>query len=160
MSPARACLFCFCPISEPDGPPTEKLVKYVDDWTISFSWSAPHPDLHNGIIIYYDVCIREYGPDFSCVRSEQVPESEENSYAFGGLKPSSEYAVTIKAATIIGPGPPAFIQKTAGKTQNLRLRSNDCFQDYTTEYKHTEDYLKRKTIEKYVRCFVDWPPCS
>ena len=25
-----------------------------------------------------------------------------------------------------------------------------------TEYKHTEDYLKRKTIEKYVRCFVDW----
>ena len=29
-----------------------------------------------------------------------------------------------------------------------------------TEYKHTEDYLKRKTIEKYVSCFADWPPCS
>ena len=28
------------------------------------------------------------------------------------------------------------------------------------EYKHTEDSLKWKTIEKYVRCFVDWPPCS
>ena len=25
---------------------------------------------------------------------------------------------------------------------------------------HAEDYLKRKTIEKYVRCFVGWPPCS
>ena len=31
---------------------------------------------------------------------------------------------------------------------------------HATEYKHTEDYLKRKTIEKYVRCFVNWPPCS
>ena len=30
----------------------------------------------------------------------------------------------------------------------------------TTEYKQTEDYLKRKTIENYVRCFCDWPPCS
>ena len=29
-----------------------------------------------------------------------------------------------------------------------------------TQYKHTEDYLKRKTIENYVRCFFDWPPCS
>ena len=114
-------------------------MKYIDDWTISFSWSAPHPDLHNGIIIYYDVCIREYGPDFSCVRSEQVPESEENSYAFGGLKPSGEYVVMIKAATIIGLGPPAFIQKTAGKMQNLShacrmLRSNDCFQDYMLSF--------------------------
>ena len=25
---------------------------------------------------------------------------------------------------------------------------------------HTEDYLKRKTIEKYVRCFFDRPPYS
>ena len=32
--------------------------------------------------------------------------------------------------------------------------------DQITEYKYTEDYLKRKKIEKHVRCFVDWPPCS
>ena len=122
MDSTNTLLFCFVfffLMSEPDGPPTEKLIEYVDDWTISFSWSAPHPDLQNGIIIYYDLCIREYGPDFSCVRSERVAESEENSYAFGGLKPKSEYVVILKAATIIGLGPPAFIQKTAGKAGNL-----------------------------------------
>ena len=36
----------------------------------------------------------------------------------------------------------------------IQLETND------TEYKHTEDYLKRKTIENYVRCFFDRPPCS
>jgi hypothetical protein len=94
----------------------EKIVKYLDDSTISFSWTEPHPELHNGIIIYYHVCIRKYGPDFSCTRTAQIPRQNEKSYAYGGLSPSSEYVVVIRAATIIGLGPPAFIQKTAGKS--------------------------------------------
>ncbi|CAB4035256.1 phosphatidylinositol phosphatase PTPRQ-like, partial [Paramuricea clavata] len=99
--------------SEPDGPPMEKIVKYLDESTISFSWTEPHPELHNGIIIYYHVCIRKYGPDFSCARTAQIPRQNEKSYAYGGLSPSSEYVVVIRAATIIGLGPAAFIQKTA-----------------------------------------------
>ena len=38
---------------------------------------------------------------------------------------------------------------------------HDLTATYTvTEYNYTEDYLKRKTIEKYISGFVDWPPCS
>ena len=46
---------------------------------------------------------------------------------------------------------------------HLKLRHLFNFQGRyhrTTEYKHTEDYLKRKTMENSVRCFFDWPPCS
>ena len=32
--------------------------------------------------------------------------------------------------------------------------------DVVTKYKHTENYLKRKTIENYVKCFFDWPPAE
>jgi hypothetical protein len=107
-----SCVFS-C-IAEPDGPPLDKKVNYVDESTISFSWSPPLWDLRNGIILHYNVCIREYGPDFSCARPKMI-ESDSRSSSYAGLKPSSEYVVVIKAATIVGLGPPAFIQKTAGK---------------------------------------------
>ena len=44
-------------------------------------------------------------------------------------------------------------------SQDIVLVHSRGMNSRATEYKHTEDYLKRKTIEKYVRCFVDWPPC-
>ena len=44
--------------------------------------------------------------------------------------------------------------------KDLPENATSVLETLDTEYKHTEDYLKRKTIEKYVRCFVDWPPCS
>ncbi len=106
----KKCPVYFC-VSEPYGPPTGKKVTYLDGSTISFSWSAPHQELHNGVIIYYHVCIREYG-NSSCTGTAQTLEM---SYTFTDLSPSSEYVVVIKAATIVGQGPPAFIQKTAGK---------------------------------------------
>lgn len=97
----------------------EKVVKYVDESTISFAWSAPHPELHNGIITHYHVCIRKYGPDFTCTGRKNLQGNKTRSYAYGGLSPSSEYVVVIRAATIIGLGPPAFIQKTRGKQLKL-----------------------------------------
>ena len=100
---------------EPSGPPTKETIKYVDESTINFFWSPPHPELRNGIIIHYSVCIREYGPDFACIRKVKVLEGRgRRSYAYGGLNPNREYVVVIRAATIVGLGPPAFVQKTKG----------------------------------------------
>lgn len=103
---------------EPSGPPTRKTVTFVNESTITFSWSPPEPDSRNGIIIYYTLCIREYGPESTCTRDVHIPASKEsNSYTFSGLDPSQEYIVGIKAATTVGLGPSAFIQKTSGKNK-------------------------------------------
>ncbi|XP_028400896.1 protein sidekick-2-like [Dendronephthya gigantea] len=112
--------------SEPSGPPTEAKIKYVDESTIGFFWSPPHPELRNGIIIHYRVCIREYGPNFACIRTAKVLEGRgRRSYAYGGLNPNKEYVVVIRAATIVGPGPPAFVQKTKGECDLPLLHSGD-----------------------------------
>ena len=103
--------------SEPSGPPTRKTVTFVNESMISFSWSAPEPELQNGVIIHYSMCIREYGPESTCTRAAQISASDENSYTYNGLIPSKEYIVVIKAATTVGLGPPAFIQKTSGRQQ-------------------------------------------
>ncbi|XP_028401484.1 phosphatidylinositol phosphatase PTPRQ-like [Dendronephthya gigantea] len=101
--------------TEPSGPPTGKSVIFVNESAISFSWSEPEPELQNGAIIHYRVCIREYGIAFTCTRATQVPASDRNNYTFGGLNPVKEYVVSIEAATKVGFGPPAFLQKTSGE---------------------------------------------
>ncbi len=114
------CLFLIAHVhvlfsSEPSGPPTRETVTFVNESMITFSWSPPEPELQNGVIIHYHVCIREYGPESTCTRATQIPPSDENSYTYSGLNPNKEYIVVIKAATVVGLGPPAFIQKTSGR---------------------------------------------
>lgn len=110
--------FCLLYTPEPSGPPTKKTVAFVNESTISFSWSAPEPELQNGVIIHYRVCIREMqsGPESSCTRTTQISANDDNnSFMYSGLSPSKEYIVMVKAATVVGLGPPAFILKTSGR---------------------------------------------
>lgn len=90
---------------------------FVNETTIGFSWSAPEAELQNGVIVHYSVCIREMqsGPESTCTRTAQISANDGNSsFVYSGLKPSKEYVVMVKAATIVGFGPPAFILKTSG----------------------------------------------
>ncbi|XP_028400962.1 protein sidekick-1-like [Dendronephthya gigantea] len=88
-------------------------------------WTPPHPELQNGVIIHYVLCIREYGPNFACGRTTQVLESSDMSFTYGGLSPNREYVVVIRAATIVGLGPPAFVQKTKGQCDLPVLHRGD-----------------------------------
>ena len=107
----------------------------MNESSIGFSWSAPEPELQNGAIIQYRVCIREYGIGFTCTRTALVPANDQNSYTYGGLNPVKEYVVSIEAATKVGFGPPGFIQKTSGKehavtsiSYKIILRDNHNFE--------------------------------
>ena len=110
--------FCLLYTLEPSGPPTRKTVTFVNESTISFSWSAPEPELQNGVIMHYSVCIREMqsGPESSCTRTAKISANDDNnSFMYSGLSPSKEYIVMVKAGTVVGLGPPAFILKTSGR---------------------------------------------
>ena len=60
------------------------------------------------------------GPESACTRTAQVSANDGNSsFVYSGLKPSKEYVVMVKAATVVGFGPPAFILKTSGWYQAI-----------------------------------------
>ena len=101
-----------CPA--PSGPPTMITVTFLNGTLIEFTWSPPEPSMRNGDIIVYTLCIREYGSLFACNKSTSVPETQ-TYYRFNDLNPRKEYIIVIKAGTVVGLGPPAFVQKTAGK---------------------------------------------
>ena len=82
--------------------------------TFQIAWSLPIKEERNGIIISYLLCIREFGVLFACNDTRNVTGSE-TSYLFTNLNPNKEYLVEIKAATVIGYGPSAFVQKMAGR---------------------------------------------
>lgn len=98
----------------PSGPPTFVQVKNVTLTTFQVAWSPPAREKQNGAIISYFLCIREFGVLHAC-NDTRIVAGTQSQQLFTELSPDREYLVEIKAATKIGYGPSAFVQKMAGE---------------------------------------------
>lgn len=79
----------------------------VEATNVSLSISFPEPELRNGVIVKYFICLRVVdsspGP---CLRDITVAtEAEWTEYTITELHPYTEYSFTISAGTVIGLGP-------------------------------------------------------
>ena len=92
---------------------------------MSLSWLPPKPELRNGVIVKYTICIRVYshnpGP---CLREIMLERRTEYRYTVVDLKPYTKYVVQISAGTVIGMGPHVSLENEtlqAGKKHRIRL---------------------------------------
>ena len=113
----------FCTHIAPDGPPIEARMTDVQASTISLSWLPPEPELRNGRIRKYAICIRIFSTfPGSCLR-EIILDMKNTldtriEYDVVDLKPYTKYIVDISAGTAVGFGPSvALVNETqqAGK---------------------------------------------
>ena len=108
----------------PDGPPIEARVTHVKPTILSLSWLPPEPELRNGKIINYTICIRVFstsspGP---CLREALL--GNQTHYTATELKPYTKYTIIISAGTEIGFGPPVLVVNStlqAGKYNKWKL---------------------------------------
>ena len=89
-------------------------VKNVTATTFQVAWSPPAREKQNGVIISYFLCIRPFGVLHAC-NDTRIVTGTQSQQLFTELNSDQEYLVEIKAATKIGYGPSAFVQKMAGK---------------------------------------------
>ena len=89
-------------------------VKNVTGSTFQVAWSPPAREKRNGVIVSYFLCIRPFGVLHAC-NDTRIVNGSQSQQLFTELNPDQEYLVEIKAATEIGYGPSAFVQKMAGK---------------------------------------------
>ena len=97
-------------------------VKNVTLSTFRVAWSPPDRAKQNGIIISYFLCIRAFGVLHAC-NDTRIVGGSQSQQLFSELDADQEYLVEIKAATKIGYGPSAFVQKMAGKINKTSFHS-------------------------------------
>ena len=87
----------------PSSPPTNVTVTTESDTTLTITWESVVEGDRNGVITVYEVCVQTVsgGP---CVFTFNVtaPETRVN---VTGLTDNTDYIVTIRAHTSVGPGP-------------------------------------------------------
>lgn len=116
-----------CLHTAPSGPPTFVRVQDVTLTTFQVAWSPPAREKQNGVIVSYFLCIREFGVLHAC-NDTRIVDGAQSQQLFAELNPDREYLVEIKAATSVGYGPSAFVQKMAGKsTRKVRHLFNEMF---------------------------------
>ena len=103
----------------PSGPPTMIATEFLNGTMIKFTWSPPAPKFRNGEIIHYTLCIRQYGSSFACNQTTNI-SGNQNYHEYRDLNPDKEYTIVIKAGTVVGLGPPGFVQKTSGKSEFVK----------------------------------------
>ncbi|KAM9740776.1 uncharacterized protein ACNS7B_012105 isoform 1-T1 [Menidia menidia] len=93
----------------PDGPPLDMTLEAISSRSIKVTWKPPKPDLRNGVIRSYIVDYKEYksGGDLSkqWMRLTVTATRQLESAILKNLKPSTKYAVLIKATTTAGVSP-------------------------------------------------------
>ena len=94
-------------------------VAFLNRTTMKFTWSPPAPELRNGEIILYTICIREFTRLLACKKKVNVP-GRQNYYVYRDVDRNKEYIIIIKAGTAAGLGPPRFVRKTLGKSENVK----------------------------------------
>ena len=84
----------------PSGSPQNVIVTGTTQTTISLSWTPPHIDEQNGVIIMYRATI---------TGSERILETSLTFITISSLIANTEYMVTMAAKTIVGYGPESYV---------------------------------------------------
>ena len=91
---------------------------HIKTTNIALSWLPPDPELCNGRIINYTICILAFstspGP---CL--QEIFLGNQTDFTVTNLKPYTQYVIKISAGTKVGFGPPALVVNTtlqAGKS--------------------------------------------
>ena len=95
-----SCLFIHI---APDGPPIKAQATDVQPTNITLSWQPPVPELRNGNIVRYSICLLVFNISSEpCLRRFRLRRKE---YTVNELKPYTKYIFNISAGTTVGFGP-------------------------------------------------------
>jgi hypothetical protein len=108
----------------PGGPPIDARTIGLSSHKLTLSWLPPDPELHNGIIIKYLICLRVVstspGP---CLREMTHVLGRQDDpitkFTVSELKPYTKYGLNISAGTVVGFGPSASVVATTLETGNF-----------------------------------------
>ena len=108
----------------PGGPPIDARTIGLSSDRLTLSWLPPDPELRNGIIIKYFICLRVVstspGPclrEMTHVLGRQVDPI--TKFTVSELKPYTKYGLNISAGTVVGFGPSASVVATTLETGNF-----------------------------------------
>ena len=87
----------------PSGPPIDVKISDVTSSTMKVRWQPPSPSVRNGKITKYQVHFTGLG-DTTIRQSREMTTNQTNA-RLTGLLPNTRYDVTVRAFTIVGPGP-------------------------------------------------------
>ena len=76
--------------------------------SVKIVWSPPEEPYQNGIITNYTICYQEALLRTNCDRKINV-SADQRSYHITDLSPNTEYVLQVKAATVVGTGPPGAV---------------------------------------------------
>ena len=114
--------FAPCSPLVPSGSPKNLVATDAGPESVTLSWSAPDPALHNGIIRHYFISLFPISSP-SSVTSHRTPISFTNA-TVGGLRPYTSYNISVAAVTI-APGPSSsyveFVTDEAGTLKSIKL---------------------------------------
>ena len=94
---------CSCFSPEPSSGPTNVEFPRVTSSSILVTWSQPAKEDRNGVIRHYGVCFQSFFNYKPCINDTITTHA---SFELSGLKPHQAMKFAIKAATIVGYGPP------------------------------------------------------
>ncbi len=86
----------------PSSPPSNVNTISVSSTEISVTWEVVPAIDQNGIIILYEVT---YNGDFDVTNQSNFTNSNMQNFSITGLDEFSEYNISVRAHTSVGPGP-------------------------------------------------------
>ena len=95
----------------PTGPPFVIMAQDVTATSLSLVWSPPKERYRSGLITKYGICYQKSVLRTNCLDVKEV-DADQQLHHFDDFLPNTEYMLQVRAATIVGWGPPGAVYIT------------------------------------------------
>ncbi len=94
-------------IIAPSGPPQSVEVFVASSTSLYISWAPPIPGELNGEIVGYTVTVGVEGRKRLSPLYHFLPGASTSNFTLEGLRPFTNFTITVSASTQVGIGPPS-----------------------------------------------------
>ena len=105
----------------PTGPPFVIMAQDVTATSLSLVWSPPKERYRSGLITKYGICYQKSVLRTNCLDVKEV-DADQQLHHFDDFLPNTEYMLQIRAATIVGWGPPGAVYITTLSSGELNYK--------------------------------------
>eukprot|EP00117_Sycon_ciliatum_P000322 scpid56408/ scgid2495/ Down syndrome cell adhesion molecule homolog len=101
--PGKASTVTFTTRERAPGPTSSMTVRVASSKGITIKWEEPLEP--NGIILTYQISVKQSGKGTTLFSEENRPASDERALYMTKLEPGTQYTVTLSSTNAAGPGP-------------------------------------------------------